>query len=131
MPAGATTLAALAPATRPNGPTYAETTLDAANGNKFPNNGSTILIVRNTTAGAIVLDFFVDTPEGNEVKVMSRSIPGNGTANGIVQLGPFPPERYNEHNTTEAASTGQVIMKQLSAGALSAALIPLSKSLLH
>ncbi len=125
MPAGATTLAALAQATRPNGPTYAETTLDATNGNKFVNDGGTILVVRNTTVGAIVLDFYADTPEGNEVKVMSRSIPGSGTANGITQLGPFPPERYNAHNTTEAASTGQVIMKQATAGALSAALIPL------
>lgn len=133
MPAGATTLALLTPVHKPNGPTHAETNLDATNGNKFVNDGSTVLVVRNTTAGAIVLDFFADTPEGNEVKVMSRSIPGSGTANGIAVLGPFPPERYNDHSTTEAATTGQVICKQLTGttGNLVAAAMPLPRSLMR
>lgn len=130
MPAGATNLNVLGPPSSPAGITYAETTLDAANGNKFDNDGKVILTVRNTTAGAIILDFYADTPEGNEVKVMSVSIPGSGTANGIKRLGPFPPSRYNNHNTTEAASSGKVIMKQASAGALNACAEQLNMSLL-
>ena len=116
MPAGATSLSVLGPATNAigTGITYAETSIDATNGNKFDNDGDTELVVRNTTAGAIVLDFYADTPDGNEVKVASRSVPGSGTGHGTVVLGPFKPERFNNHNTTEVASSGKVIMKPAS-----------------
>lgn len=120
MPVGSTSLAVVA-AVGGISQAYAETALDAANGNKFINDGKTELHVRNTTAGAIVMDFYADTGPtgvGNEVKVASVSIPGSGTNNGVKVLGPFPPSLFNNHNLTEAATTGQVIAKQASAGAL-------------
>lgn len=126
MPAGSTAFAAVAAPTGPKGPVHAETSIDATVGNKFDTTGVNFLVVRNTTAGVIVLDFFADTPEGNEVKVMSKSIPGSATANGIALVGPFPLSRYGLHATTEPASNGKVIMKPFSGitGNLVACLVP-------
>ena len=130
MPTGATALTIPA-VSGPAGPTWAEQTMDAGNGNKFVNDGGTMLFIRNTTAGAIIVDFYFDLL-GVELKCMSRSVPGSGTANGCVVLGPFPPNIFNDHKTTTAsgADQGMVVMKQASAGSMICEPFVINKSIL-
>lgn len=108
MPAGATALSVVAPAATPAGASFNEQSSDAS-GMKFANDGETYLYVRNTTVSAVPLSFFSDK-YGAEIEVLEVSIPGSATEHGVKILGPFDPVFFNDHATTEAASTGSVIM---------------------
>ena len=107
MPAGATALIIVAPAGSPAGASFNEQTSDAS-GMKFVNDGETYLYVRNATVSAVPLSFFSDK-YGAELEILEVSIPGSATEHGVKILGPFDPVFFNDHATTESASTGSVI----------------------
>jgi len=113
MPASTTALTVLAAPGTPAGPTWDEQDTDVSPGNNFDNDGVTMLFARNNTAGAIDLIFEADL-YGTERTVLQVTIPGSGTENGVKVLGPFPPGRFNNHDTTEVASTGKVFVRQAS-----------------
>ncbi len=112
MPASTTALTVIAAPSTPAGSSFDEQASDVSPGNNFANpDGNTLLYARNTTAGALDLIFEADV-FGTERTVLQTSIPGSGTENGVKILGPFPPSKFNEHGTTEAASTGKVFVRQ-------------------
>lgn len=113
MPATPTALTAIGPASSPAGPSFDEQGNDVTNGNKFDNNDRTKLYVRNTTVGAIVLNFYADL-YGVETLILAVSIPGSGTEHGVKILGPFPSQDFNDHTTTASSTNGQVHCKAAS-----------------
>lgn len=84
------------------------------NGNKFANAPGKYLLARNTTAGAVGVDFYVDK-NGAETKVIDGSVAANKVpANGVKLFGPFPSGDFSDHTTTAAAQNGQVCFLQQS-----------------
>jgi hypothetical protein len=111
MPASTTALV-LVSSQSPAGPTMDEQASDVSPGNSFENSaGDVMLYVRNTTGSSIPLLFEADA-YGAERTVLSKTIPGSGTENGVAICGPFPPSRFNDHSTTEVASNGRVFVRQ-------------------
>ena len=115
MPAGTTSLTVLSSFGTPASPTWDEQASDVTPGNSFPNAKGVQLYARNTTPTPIDLVFEADR-FGAEVEVLRVSIPGSATAGGVKVLGPFPPDEFNEHGTTEAAANGSVFVRQLTGG---------------
>jgi hypothetical protein len=113
MPAGTTALVVLPAPSTPAGPTWDEQASDVSPGNSFPNDGTTLLYCRNTTASPISVTFEADL-YGAEVAILSVAIPGSGTEHGVRVLGPFPPGRFNGHESTDNAKTGHVFVRQAS-----------------
>ncbi len=107
MPSGTVSLTVVGPGSTPAGPTHDEQQSTAA-GNSFENDGSTLLIVRNTNASSRVITFVADR-YGAEQTVITSTIPGSGTENGTKVLGPFPPEAFNDHGTTDSAKNGHAM----------------------
>ena len=101
-----------------DGTTNTESNCDTTNGNKFTNAAGTLLLARNTTVSAIILDFYADL-NGVEVLIGSKSIPGSGTNNGGAILGPFPAKFFNDHTVsiTGTSAQGAVVFKQRSGSA--------------
>lgn len=71
----------------------------AAGGDSFDNNGASRVLIRNASAG--VLTVAIDAPgtdnfgvTGNEHDIPPQNIP----AGGIMILGPFRPDRFNDVN---------------------------------
>lgn len=89
-----------------NGLVMNEQNHDAANGNKFDNQPGTVLFCRNTTVGALDVNFYADI-NGVEVLLGTVSIPGSGTQNGEKIIGPFKAELFNDHGVSVAAGTAQ------------------------
>jgi hypothetical protein len=112
MPASTTALT-VAPHTDARGFTWDEQPSDVSPGNNFVNDGKTLLFARNTTAGVLALIFEADR-YGAERTVMQVNVPANGTENGVAVFGPFPTALFNDHGTTEPASSGRVFVRQAS-----------------
>lgn len=109
MPASCTSLTVVAAASTPAGPTHDEQQSDASPGNKWVNTHPMLLSARNTNVASKIISFYADII-GVEAVIMTSTIPGSATENGTRVLGPFPPSKFSDHNTTEAASTGQVMI---------------------
>lgn len=73
----------------------AGTTMDATNGNTFPNSGQTLVRVQNTTASPVNLTIVpVETVGGLTLASDVRAIPGSGTAGGIAWIARLDPAVY-------------------------------------
>lgn len=99
--------AALPAPSKPTGYTWAEQSNTAA-GNKIANTGRTMMGVRNSNAAARTVSFYADI-FAVEVVILTKSVPGSGTANGLDTWGPFPRGVFNDHSTTSAANNGQLV----------------------
>lgn len=111
IPAALTTAAFAA---GPIGPTVTEQNLDITNGNKFPLGPNIFLIARNTTGGALGIDFYADQA-GNEVKVIDGTVAANKVpANGEKIFGPFDSKQFGDHalSITITPAPSQVVCKQ-------------------
>jgi len=106
MPASTVSLVVVGPGGTPAGAAHDEQQSTAL-GNSFDNSEPTILVVRNTNVAARVITFLADR-YGGERTVMTATIPGSATENGTAILGPFPPEPFNDHSTTDATKMGVV-----------------------
>jgi hypothetical protein len=85
------------------GPGLAEQALtfhNAVNGDKFTNDGYTMLIVRNADddTNTIVSVDDVGTPEPDEFTAFNPDVPISAAFGTIVAAGPFPRGRFNDPN---------------------------------
>ena len=87
-----------------------EQSSDVSPGNNFINDGKTYLFARNTTASAIDLTFEAHI---NDVErtVLTATVPGSGTDNGELIVGPFDPALFNVHG---AVDTDRAYVRQAS-----------------
>lgn len=106
-----TALAAAAAAVGPLGPTLTEQSFDVTLGSSFPNAPGVRLYVRNTTGGALGVDFVADF-NGAEAKLIDGAVAANQVpANGVKVFGPFKPELFNAHDTNAPTKNGQILCK--------------------
>jgi hypothetical protein len=113
--ATAVALTKVAAPTAPSGTAWDEQQSTAA-GNKFTNDGRTLLGGRNTNVASRVLTFYVDV-FAVEVALMLVTVPGSATENGQAMMGPFPKPVFDNHDTTSSASTGSVVLAHNGANA--------------
>lgn len=116
MPAGCTALTVLQPPVTPFAASFDEQQSDAAPGNYFVNDGDTQLYLRNANASARTITFYADI-YGAERTIGTATLPGSGTENGVLILGPFPTGLFNNHSTTESARTGSAMFSHSGADA--------------
>lgn len=107
MPASCTALTVVAAPSSPAGASHDEQQSDAAPGNRWANSGRSLASFRNTNAAARIVSFYADQ-YGVEAVIMTSTVPGSATENGTKIMGPFAPSKFNNHNTTEVATTGQI-----------------------
>lgn len=91
------------------------TTPDQANGNMFPNDGMTVLVIRNTTVGVITATVVSVPDEWGRTGDLSVAVPAN---TGVAFVPPLAPAVFNQR----AADLGNVYVNWSAAGAQIAAL---------
>lgn len=103
--------------------TYAAVTT----GDKFSNDGSTVLLFKNSNASARTLTLAgnaVDTPGFGSISAADMgetiTIPGSGTNGGECVVGVFPPNRFND-------SAGQVTLTLDATTGLTVAAVKLAR----
>lgn len=71
---------------------------NAAASDSFDNNGATVLLVNNTSGGAITVT--VDDPNSSLVgaQAFNPDVQKSCPNNQITAIGPFPPGRFNDAN---------------------------------
>lgn len=80
---------------------YTTSTAAAAGGDVFANDGRTYIIIKNASASTRTATFdavaSLDKPGFGTVPIADTAItvPGSGTNGGLVMIGPFPPDRFN------------------------------------
>lgn len=83
-----------------DGVTLTFTQFDDTNGMKVPNDGKTILLIKNAN-GLDTVNLTVNTPgdvDGNAI----ADVTGNGVADGAIgSMGPFKPDVYNQNSTAD------------------------------
>lgn len=112
MPANSVALVVMPAPARVDLGTFDEQASTVSPGNKFDDDGVTMLYVRNTTASAITVNFLADLINF-ERTIASASVPGSGTEGGVLILGPFP-KIFTDHSVTASADNGKVFVKQAS-----------------
>jgi hypothetical protein len=112
-----------------SGPTMNEQNLDVTNGNKQAWHPGMKMHFRNTTVGAIVINFYCDQL-GTEVLILALTVPGSATQNGLKLTGEFP-SRMCDHSASVATALGSIVFKQASgsSGDIKACAIPHNPSL--